>query len=165
MNRHFNKILDILSQQTALYDELRRIGEEKQEAIISNDIEGLEAITKREQGFVKTIMSLENERMQSLDNYCKEKNIVKADTINELMGHFDELERRQFNQSREKLIDVIADLNEVNELNSKLLEQSLDYINLSIGLVSSYGLEDAGYDKKATDKDIKIDKSLFDARV
>lgn len=165
MNKHFNKILDILSQQISLYNELKNIGEQKQEAIISKNIEELESITKREQAFVKTIMSLENERMQSLDNYCREKNIRNIETINELMFHLDELEKRQFSMSREKLIDVISQLSEVNELNSRLLEQSLDYINFSIGLVSNYGLEDAGYDKKATDKDIKIDKSLFDAKV
>lgn len=165
MNRHFNKILDILEQQSALYHELAQIGKQKQQIIIDNDLDALEEITKKEQGFVKTIMSLENHRVQSLDALCVEKKLGRIETVNELMSNLNELERRQFNMSRDKLISSISDLNEVNELNARLLEQSIDYVNLSINLASSFGLEDGGYDKKATDKDIKIDKSIFDAKV
>lgn len=165
MNRHFNKILDILEQQSALYHELKEIGKQKQQVIIDNNLDALEEITKKEQGFVKTIMSLENLRVQSLDALCAEKKLGRIETVGELMSNLNELERRQFNMSRDKLVSSISALNEVNELNARLLEQSIDYVNLSINLANSFGLEDGGYDKSATDKDIKIDKSLFDAKV
>lgn len=142
MNRHFNKFLDVISQQTTLYKELGNIAKQKQDIIINSDLLTLEAITKKEQGFVKAIMRLEEERVEALDNYCTDKNIMKVDTLNELVVNFDELERRQFNIKRDDLMEVLADLQETNELNTALLNQSLEYVNFSISVMNSFGLED-----------------------
>ncbi len=165
MLKNFSKMLEIIDQENKLYAELIKIGEEKKNVIINNDVVALEAITKKEQGFVKTIVSLEALRVQAVDGFCIEKGIKRVDTVTELMSHLSEMERLQFNVAREKMQRTIDGLKDVNELNNSLINQSLDYIELSLEIAKSFGMQDAGYGEDAADREVRISKGLFDAKI
>ncbi len=162
---YFANLLEIMDKESKVYAELKNIEQEKKKIIIDNDVKALEAIIKREQGFVKTIVNLEMLRAQVIDGFCEFKGISKIDTIDEIMDYIDEKEKRELIKRKERLLKIINGILEVNDLNSKLLEQSLEYIDYAMELAKDMTEEDAGYAKDARDKSVKVDKNLFDVKI
>lgn len=165
MKRYFNDLIDILTKEVQLYTELKRIEDNKKNIIISNDVKALDAITKKEQGFVKTIVQLESLRTQAVDGLCKERGIGKVSQMSDLYAHLNPFEIQQLQVNENKLKTTIDEIQEVNQMNEKLIKQSLEYIEFSVNLMKQFGMEEAGYGDGAKHKEVKASKGLFDAKV
>lgn len=165
MKDYFADLLDIMDKEAQIYAELNEVEEQKKNIIIDNDVKALEAITKKEQGFVKTIVNLEGVRAQVIDGFCKYKGIPKIDKIDEIMDHLSIEERDRLEEKREKLVSTVNRILETNDLNAKLLQQSIEYIDYTMQLTRTLMEEEAGYAENAKDRTVKIDKNLFDAKV
>ncbi len=165
MEHYFADLLEIMDKESQIYAELTEIEKQKKKIIIENDVKALDAITKKEQGFVKTIVNLEDLRAQVIDGFCKFRNIPKIDTIDEIMEYLDAEEKVQLKEKSNTLAGVINNILEVNDLNTKLLEQSIEYINYTMELARSLTEDEAGYAEDARDKTIQVDKSIFDVKI
>ncbi len=165
MRDYFTDLVEIIDKECQIYAELKSVEEEKKKVIIDNDVKALEAITKKEQGFVKTIVNLEELRAQVIDGFCQFKGVKELDTLDEIIALLNEDERAKMELKKEKLVSIVNDLMQVNHLNSKLLEQSLDYLEETMSLAKSFSEADVGYKEDARDRTVKVDKNLFDAKI
>lgn len=165
MDRHFGDLIEIMQKEIKLYTELKLLEESKREIIINNDVRALEAITHKEQGFVKTIVQLESLRTQAVDGLCRERGAQRANTLQDLYHAITPFEAKQLEVHEKKLVTAIGDTKAVNDLNEKLIQQSLDYIDVTLSLAQQLGKEDVGYGKSATERAVKAEKGLFDAKV
>lgn len=165
MNDYFKDLLEIMDKESQLYSELTRVEEQKKKIIIENDVKALDAITKKEQGFVKAIVNLESLRAQVVDGFCNFKGISKIDRIDEIMEHLNPAEKLELEEKRDRLSTVINGILQVNDLNAKLLNQSIEYIDYTMELTRSLIEEEAGYAENAKDKTVKVDKNLFDVKI
>ncbi len=165
MDKYFEDLLEIMSKEHELYTELKGIEEKKSKIISNNDVEALDAITKREQGFVKTIVHLEEHRAEVIDGFCRVKGIKKVNTIDDILRVVSAEEAKKLSVERDKLYNVTMELKEVNELNNMLINQSIDYINYTMEVARSLSEEDFGYDKNRTDRKVKVKNNIFDAKV
>jgi len=165
MKNYFSDLIEIIQKEVKLYSELKKLEETKKNVIINNDVKALDAITKQEQGFVKTIVQLETLRTQAVDGLCREKGYKKIDRLSELYDMLNSFEAQQLRVFENKLVDVIEDIRDVNQLNEKLIAQSLEYIDFTLDLAKSLGVEDAGYGKGAKEREVKAGKGLFDAKI
>ncbi len=165
MTNYFNDLVEIMQKEVKLYDELKIIEEAKKDIIINNDVEALEAITLKEQGFVKTIVQLESLRTRAVDGLCREKGQGQIEKLNEIYDFVSPFERDQLKVYEQKLVRVISDIKDANALNKQLIEQSLEYIDVTLSIARELGMEDAGYGKGAEEREVKSDKGLFDAKV
>ncbi len=165
MKNYFAELLEIMEKECQIYKELALIEQKKNKIIIDNDVRALEAITTKEQGFVKTIVNLESLRAQVIDGFCQFKGIDQIDNIDQIFRYINPLEGKQLKERKQKLIDVVNNLMEVNDLNSKLLEQSLEYIDYSMEVARSFSEKEAGYSEDSKDRTVKVDKSIFDAKI
>lgn len=161
----FNEILEIFKQEAQLYQELLEMQTEKKIMIIENNLPGIEHVTKREQGFIKTIVQLEKERTIAVDNFCRDNKFPRIDRISELNGLLNPFEQQQLTVFENKLKKAITQVQEVTYVNEKLIEQSLEFIDMTITLAQSLGMQDAGYGKNAEGLEIKVKKNLFDVKV
>lgn len=165
MGDYFADLLEIMKKECEIYDELKSVEVKKKDAIIDNDVKALEAITAKEQGFVKTIVHLESLRAQVIDGFCELKGISTCSTIDEIIQSVEPLQRIEIARVKDKLVGTINGIMEVNDLNSKLLEQSIEYINYTLDLARSLGEKELTYGKDAVDRKVKVDKNLFDAKI
>ncbi len=165
MEHYFADLLEIIEKESQIYAELTEIEQQKKKIIIENDVKALDAITKKEQGFVKTIVNLEGLRAQVIDGFCKFRGISDIDTIDEIMEHLNAEEKVQLREKADNLAGIINKVLEVNDLNTKLLEQSIEYIDYTMELAKSLTEDEAGYAEDAMDKTIQVDKSIFDVKI
>lgn len=165
MDMYFVKLLDIMNQETKLFEEINKIAEYKKSVIMDNNIQELENITKKEAGFTKAVMSLEKSKEDAIFNLCKDRDIDLVDNISELMSILNDVEKNQFNIIRNSYVKSIDTFKKINDLNQALLLQTLDYINLKIDTANSIDKQDIGYDTNASEREVRIRKNLFDYKV
>ncbi len=130
------RFLAVMTDEKSLYEELLPLGMEKKEAITKNDIETLDRIVKEEQVFLGKV----NERER-----------VRKQLVGELAAHLkkpaSEISMQDFLPSsppevQEKLKVLHRELGvllqkhaDLNELNRKLIESRLEFINYTLNAV------------------------------
>ncbi len=162
---NFKTLLDIMEREISLYRELSALELRKKDSIINNDVRALEAITKEEQGFVKTIVQLESLRSGAVDGLCRERESQAVDNLQQLYRILDGDERRRLEQSETMLLNAIGDVRATNRLNEQLIEQSLEYIDVTLAIAQQIGTMDAGYGNAAKEREVKRSRGIFDAKV
>jgi esterase/lipase len=81
---------------------------------------------------------LEEIREKVINDLCAEISINQSEmTISELLKYIDNSQVQKLESYKTNLLDKIKEIKEVNELNSKLITNSIDYINFSINIISS----------------------------
>lgn len=164
MKKMVEDLLLILSKERDIYREAVSIAEEKQRVIIDGKLKELEKMTSREQTLLASLIKLENMRGKVLDNLICALQAEHVNTLTELMAYLDEGSKMRIESVKYELSQAIFRLKDKNELNGKLLEQSLDMIHLNIELMSSLEA-DGRYTQTAEDSKSKSKSSLFDAKV
>lgn len=162
MKKMVEDLFLILSKERDVYQEAVQIAEEKQSVIIDGKLKELEKMTQREQALVASLIKLENMRGKVLEDLIRVLQAQSVNTLADLLPYLDEASKNKLNLVKTELSQAVFKLKEKNELNGKLLEQSLDLIHLNIELMSSLEA-DGQYTGSATDT--KTKNSIFDAKV
>lgn len=162
MKKMIEDLLLILGKERDIYQEAVQIAEEKQRVIIDGKIKELEKMTAREQALVASLVKLENMRGIVLQDLVKSLEVDHVNTLTDLMAFLDEASKQKIEVVKSELASAIFSLRDKNELNGKLIEQSLDMVNLNLDLMGA--LENDGrYTPKASDSKTKT--NLFDAKI
>lgn len=164
MKKMVEDLYMILSKERDVYQEAFQIAEEKQKVIVDGKMKELEKMTHREQALVATLIKLENMRGKVLDDLIRALQAEHVNTLADLLPYLDEASKNKLSDVKSELSSVVFKLKDKNELNGKLLEQSLDLIYLNIELMSSLEA-DGQYTGNATDSKAKTKSSIFDAKV
>jgi flagellar biosynthesis/type III secretory pathway chaperone len=120
----------------------------KKQALIDNDIEQLMAITNKEGRFVKQISDLERQRILAMGSYMVEQGLrpnpymTVADLV-KLLYKIDE--KKALTGLQVKLLDLIEQFKQANQLNRQLLEQSMDFVNYSLDVLVGPSEDDMVY--------------------
>ncbi|MDR2899821.1 MAG: flagellar protein FlgN [Clostridiales bacterium] len=134
-----NELIDILKKQAVNYDELLILSREKRRVIINNDTQMLQKITQAENSIIGRNQRMENKRLEIIKDIAIVLN-QKADelTLSSLAELIKEQgEYQELVTARKALVDILDDLKSVNDQNSKLLDNSLEYIDFTLNLVRS----------------------------
>lgn len=122
-----------LKRQALLYQELKDYAQRKQQALVKNDLQGIEAITVREEQLIMETSLLENERLLWAEKIAGRLGKAPEDiTLSELAERFPEL-----TEVKVDLEEVLSNLQELNELNTQLLKQAIKVVDLSLSLMTS----------------------------
>ncbi|MFC5988206.1 flagellar protein FlgN [Marinicrinis lubricantis] len=163
-------IQPVLEQLERLYDlhvHLVELADQKKEALIHNRIEELNGIVNRESKLVKQVAQADMERAQRIDEYMKGRGlpVTVGITISQLSKFiFQQEEKQQLLGCQEKLVQVIAQLKEKNQLNQQLIRQSLSFVNYSLDMLVGAEEDEAVYHNPAAQQKDSKRKSLFDTR-
>lgn len=159
------QLTTILSQENEIYDTLKKISTNKTELIVAGKVNELESIVKMEQSLVIKISKLEDQREKLVDVLAREIGKKPEDiTISELAGSLGEVEANELKQCREKMLKNINSLKNSNELNSKLIKNSLEYIDFSINMMTSIGSVSNNYESTGYSGETKK-RNLFDMKL
>ncbi|GIP21761.1 MULTISPECIES: flagellar protein FlgN [Paenibacillus] len=161
----------------ALIESLERLDEahvdmldwagKKRTAIMKNNVDELIGILNQESRIMKRIEQLEQERVTACYEFLHERG-VKSQlnlTMTELSRLvFDPEEKQSLLHMQKKLSNTLHQLKELNDLNQKLIEQSLTFLDYSLDLLVGEPEQAATYQHPADKNGGRGRPGLFDTR-
>ena len=162
-------IISTLQRLEKMHRSLLEIALSKTEYIKNNDLDQLNNILKAEQSHVAAIETLEAQRQLQVQQYVSEKGLQPLDhpTISNLIDIAkDEVLINDLKVLRERLLEVLDQLKVQNDLNQKLVFQSLQFVNVSLNMLRPQApQEQINYsDKEVLRQDRVAKKSYFDSQ-
>ncbi len=158
------EILTAMEKLVQVHEILNELASEKTEAIKKGDISHLQSLLQKEVVQVKLLQQLEQERVRYVRSYQREKGFVTENgTLTELLSYVTAEEKNSLESFQQKLIEVIESLKEKNELNQKLIRDSLRFVNLSLDMIKPQA-ETGNYGRNNKEDDEPEGRSLFDSK-
>ena len=128
-------ICSTLTTLERMHKSLIELAYKKTEIIKTGDVEALNQMLKDEQAHVAAIDQLEQQRQMQVAEYLGAKGIAHSDkpTVADVIEATEnEAERDALTAIRKRLLLLIDDLRKQNDLNQKLVFQSLQFVNLTL---------------------------------
>lgn len=164
MERLINELKEVLLQELKIYKHMLEVTKNKTDVITSGKAKELDNITQIEQTLILNIVKLEDLREGIIENIKKQMNIKDDLNITKLLKKLDKGQREEIEKIRDQLLEILNNIKERNNLNSVLINDSLEYINLNINLLTNAASENT-YSDKVKKKNVQQQKSIFDAKV
>ena len=159
------QLTDVLDQENEVYDTLSKISENKTDLIVGGKVAELGEVVKVEQSLVIKISKLEDKREKIVDKLCSLLGRKPEEmTISALAAQLGQNESDMLKACQEKMFKCINKLKNVNELNSKLIKNSLEYIDFSINMMTDIDTMNNSYGSSGHSGDTKK-RNLFDVKL
>lgn len=144
-----DNLIKVLDYENKLYRKLLSIAESKTDIIINGELESLQNLIGKEQKLTDELGRLNNVREQIIEQIAAGagKN-PKELTLSELEQLFPGERAEKLSSLKEKLKDIIGKLNVKNDLNQKLIQNALDYVEFSLNLITQPVPQTAQYGRK-----------------
>lgn len=165
MTKSMDQLILALTKEHDIYQDYFQLAKKKKEIIISGHVAELESITKVEQDMIVTMGKIDHIRTSIVGNLLAELNIKSVESLTELAGYLPKEIQAKIIAIKDKLEQVLGDIRGLNELNTSLLKQSLDYIDFNMNLLLSMESKGSTYSSRADEKDLKKQLNIFDARI
>jgi len=167
VDKEVNAVIDILTDEYGYYKDLVELSKSKKDIIIEGKVAELDKIVKLEQNMIFNIGQLERKREEEVSKLCKALDIESTQvTITDLVNVLQPELKNRLEDIQSKLNETFSELKAVNDINGKLIEQSLEYIDYSINLVAGSGMETGSlYEDIDKNKGKQSKKNIFDAKV
>ncbi|WP_052045274.1 flagellar protein FlgN [Caloranaerobacter azorensis] len=164
MEKLINDLKDILIEELNLYKHMLELSISKTDIITSGQVRELDKITQKEQALILKAGKLEDIRESIISKIQDELNLKEVKNISKLVDYLSEEQKKEIEDVKQQLIDVLNRLKERNSLNSTLIKDSLEYINLNVNLLANV-LSSNIYSDKVSKDDVVQSKNIFDAKV
>ncbi|KOP66196.1 flagellar biosynthesis protein FlgN [Bacillus sp. FJAT-18019] len=158
---------DVLEKLNSVYRDMLELAELKRQAIIDNDVDSIIQLMTRENKGVKAIEQLEIQRQEMVNAFLQSRGIKSQLqlTMTELVRLvFDQDEKARLLQIQTRLSETLNDLKEKNNLNQQLMKQSLDFIDLSLDLLTGKPAQDITYQPPTKRSSGAGSPGIFDTR-
>lgn len=138
MEKDCTDLLETMQKQLEIYRMLLALAFEKQPVLVKGDIPELEAIIKEEELIILQVGRLEEQRSVlhlALANHfsLSPEELSLSEIVKRTEGEMSQA----FQQVFEEMTGVLKDLAEINQNNTNLIKSSLEYINLTLDLLTN----------------------------
>lgn len=130
-------LITTLEKLERMHKSLLDLANKKTTYIKENDMEQLDQLIKSEQSHVAAIDTLEVQRQQIVKDYFKANGIAFTDipTVTQVSDVLQGDEKTKLVNVRERLVKVLGELKEQNDLNQRLVFESLKFVNLTMDMM------------------------------
>ncbi|MCP8617596.1 flagellar protein FlgN [Salirhabdus salicampi] len=157
-------VFHIMDELYEAHKQLLALSTEKTERLKDGDIEHLQPLLAKERKQARAIDLLEQKRQQVTTQWFQL--IGKADeeqTVSRMLDLInDEADRNLLAEQYEKFILLLADIKNQEQLNRQMIEQSLQFIDLSLNMLQP-SLQQVNYQKTPKDRPVQK-RSVFDSK-
>lgn len=164
-NRSIEQLLLAIKKEYELYEEVLKLSKRKSDLIINGEISELSDITAKEQTMILGIGKIEEIRVSIVMNIKKELGFTEVVDINDLADKLGGEAGKELMALRNDFSDLLKEVKSSNDLNGKLLQQSLEYIEFNRNLLSTIDDTAPIYNHKADDNAYTKETSMFDLKV
>lgn len=160
-----NSLIEVLNNEAALYKGILKIAKNKTDVIIGGKVSELENIVKLEQYIILQLSKLEEEREELVDKLSVQLSVDASDiTLSSLEKLLPKEQAERLESCHKMLPEIVRDLDQANVLNSKLIKNSLDYIDFSINVLMNAGSAGSTYGNSGQSNDLKK-RNLLDMKL
>lgn len=147
-------LISVLQDEAEAYEKLLELSMKKTPIIVNGDLEGLQKITDEEQDVVADINHLEVKREDVTKDIA---NVLNRDVAKLKLTDIIQMlaqrpaEQKQLAAAHDRLKDVVRRMEQVNEQNKGLIQQSLEMVEFDLNLIHSMhsAPQTANYDRGA----------------
>jgi len=130
------QLIELLEKYVKLHKGLLELANKKTEVLKKGDMEALSEMMKEEQKYIAAMKQIEKERILAVEKIISALGHTQAEpTLTACMELVEEPERRALERLRNNLVAVVAELRNINELNQQLLQQSLQFVHMMLGMI------------------------------
>ncbi|OKP85571.1 MULTISPECIES: flagellar protein FlgN [Paenibacillus] len=160
-------LLELLERLDEAHIQMLDLAAFKKQTIMDNKVDGLIDILNRESKLMKLIEQLEEQRAQAAYAFLQGVGIrsnlnLNLSELSRLV--FDPEDKSRLLHIQQKLSGTLRRLKQANELNQKLIEQSLTFIDYSLDLLVGRPNQDFTYHHPSDKGSGSTRPGLFDAR-
>ncbi|HJV17128.1 MAG TPA: flagellar protein FlgN [Bacillales bacterium] len=126
-------LVTIMEKLLKLHQSLYELSVKKTDILIEGDMDALNQILKDEQAHIAAISKFEDERQKVVEAILPG---VEKPTISDCVAAVDGAEKDFLDQLRTELMETVSNIKEKNELNQQMIHQSLQFVHLTMNLVT-----------------------------
>lgn len=163
------ELIQTLTQEDEIYQDLIPIAKQKTQIIIKNDLEQLQKVTEREQEAVDRLTALEHKRMDVIQNIGvvinRDPNTLTLRALTEILKKQPK-EQKELSIINDRLKQTIQTLVEINNHNKSLINESLEIMEFNMNFIQSTRMSPGNnYTKGAKQMDLYLPTTgVFDAK-
>ncbi len=137
MDNNIHALLQILNEELKIYNELLSLSKNKTDIIIKGKVTELDTMVKREQELIVELGDLESQREAAVDKLSQQLDINPSEiTMSELVNRLGPVQAQELRKYQLNLTGILGELKELNDTNSKLIKNSLEFINFSVNIMA-----------------------------
>jgi hypothetical protein len=160
-----DELISILDKEAALYEDVLKLSKNKTNIIVEGKVSELESIVKLEQSMIFKMAKLEDVREGLVEKLSKQLGVNSNElTITQLSNMLQKEQAGKLNVCHKGLAKVLAELKDSNGLNSKLIKNSLEYIDFSVNLLASTSIAGNLYGNSGQTND-SSKRNFFDVKL
>ena len=132
-----DNLIKVLEYENKLYGRLLDLSEDKTSAVIKGELEKLQAITAKEQELSDELKKLADIRDKIVGQIGRSMGKYSGDiTVSDLVSLVPEEYSDQLSQVGKSLKETVNKLKNKNDLNLKLINNALEYVDFSLNLLT-----------------------------
>lgn len=165
-NALVEKLIEVLNKETDIYDDILKLSKNKTNVVVEGKVTELENIVKLEQTLVLKMGQLEGIREELIGKISAQLAIEPSKiTLSELAKLLKADEAEGLKKVHTRLSGMLNELKTTNQLNTKLIKNSLDYIDFSLNLMTSTNVLTANNYSNSGTVGTAGKRSLFDVKL
>jgi flagellar biosynthesis/type III secretory pathway chaperone len=127
-----------LEELTIIHEELLKVSERKTEIVKDGSIDKFQSILAEERKYVNKLEQAEKNRQIEVETWYKDRQLLENDmTITNILETItDEQEQEELAKQTTDLTNAIAKLKQQEHLNQALIQQSMQFVQLSLDMLS-----------------------------
>jgi flagellar biosynthesis/type III secretory pathway chaperone len=159
-----DELIQAIDSLSSLHEELLHVSKEKTAVIKEGEVEKLQPILVKERKLIRRLEKAEKERMERADIWAKENNLKEDVTITRMLEEITDNESRdKLEQATIQLTETMTDLKAQEKLNVALIHQSMQFVQLSLDLLSPT-LKNMNYSNTNKQNVEPPNRSIFDSK-
>ena len=159
-------VTDLLEQECRICEKLLEMSRSKTELIVNGSIKELDKTINTEQRNVRLLEKLESKRGSMMLAIAQQNGIDIQDvTLSYLISIAEGALKDRLEKIYDSLGQNTVEQKYLNELNSKLINNNLEFINFSLNAISGAGPAGNTYDKVGQSPEKHLDTNLFDKKI
>ncbi|MEL3970957.1 flagellar protein FlgN [Rossellomorea oryzaecorticis] len=137
----------------------------KTDVIKGGDMEGLDHLLKDEQKHIAAINMVENDRQRESAEYLRTMDLLTEEppTLSQCIEYSPPGDQAVLRDWQIKLTELVSLLKERNELNQKLVYQSLQFVNMNLSAMQPQDRQST-YSRPNGEKKAPAQRSIFDSQ-
>ena len=166
MNAKIQELIKFLEEEIKIYQKVLKLSKEKTDVINRDKRVELEELVNAEDKLVSEVQDIERNRQAlSLKIYSELGIDTRTGKVQDIIDKISSADSVMLAQKRKEFLDLIQELKKVNDINSNLINNSLEFVNLRMKIMSGTQ-EMTGNDYKATGKSHEgINRNMFDIKL
>lgn len=126
------EIIRTMEQLIQLNKSLYELADKKTDIVKKGDMEAFQQLQQNEQKHILAIQKINRDREQAVTTLVPN---LENPTITDCLPYVAEKDRYKLTQLKDELMTVLTKLQEQNDLNQQLINQSLEFVNMSVHML------------------------------